>query len=109
MVTKRPERRVEPLPEGFNIHSPMVQLLVSMLDRLKARHSYTVSGLHNIPQGPCLIVVNHSLATYDVMMFTGIQEAWAIPQRARGQAAVSGAGRCTVMTFLGGVMAFTGG
>ena len=49
MVTKDPNDGLEPLPEGFNIHSPMVQLLVSM-PTAKGATFLTVSGLHNIPK-----------------------------------------------------------
>lgn len=32
-------------------------------------HGYQAKGLENIPEGPCIIALNHSLATYDVMLF----------------------------------------
>lgn len=39
---------------------------LSITDFLSAYHNYSVVGLENIPQqGPALIVINHSLATYD--------------------------------------------
>ena len=59
---------LEPLPDGLDMHSPLMQVLVSVLDKLQSRHSYQVHGIEHIPKGRCLIVVNHSLATYDVML-----------------------------------------
>ena len=43
--------------------------LLYSLKGLKLYHRYSVQGLENIPaKGPCMIVCNHSLITYDILM-----------------------------------------
>ena len=43
--------------------------LLYSLKGLKLYHRYSVHGLENIPaKGPCMIVCNHSLITYDILM-----------------------------------------
>jgi hypothetical protein len=101
---------LEPLPDGFNLHSPMVQFLISVLDRLRSRHSYKVTGLSNIPEGPCLIVVNHSLATYDVMLL--MQEIFErlgrYPRGLGDKRLFQVPGVAQLVSYLGGVMASHG-
>lgn len=59
----------EPLPEGFDPHGPLAQVAQTVLDGLRRRHQYDVVGAELLPRsGPCLLVVNHSLATYDILL-----------------------------------------
>ena len=45
-------------------------LLRPLLERLRDYHHYQVSGLEHVPShGAALIVFNHSLATYDIVLF----------------------------------------
>lgn len=62
-------KATEPLPEGFDPHGPVAQVAQTVLDSLRRRHHYTVVGDEHLPAtGPCLLVVNHSLATYDILL-----------------------------------------
>lgn len=58
----------EPLPPGFDPEAPGFQLLRSALNWAAERHQHRIDGLEHLPEGPCLLVVNHSLATYDILL-----------------------------------------
>ncbi len=48
---------------------PVFQAGMKIISFLKQYHRYDVHGLEKIPKsGPALIVINHSLATYDIIM-----------------------------------------
>ncbi|MCG8316108.1 MAG: acyltransferase family protein [Pseudomonadales bacterium] len=56
----------------FRYHEPhpvLVDRLYDVYDFVAKYHRHRVLGLHNVPTfGRCLIVVNHSFATYDIGM-----------------------------------------
>lgn len=75
-----PERSssAEPLPD--NPRSPVSPLLVErfrpVVQALRAYHRHRAIGLEHIPRtGPGLIVLNHSLATYDGVLFCAAMHA----------------------------------
>ena len=102
---------LEPLPDGLDMHSPLMQVLVSVLDKLQARHSYQVHGIEHIPEGRCLIVVNHSLATYDVMllMLTIFERLGRLPRGLGDRRLFQLPGLSQLVSSLGGVLASQGG
>lgn len=55
----------------------MLERMQRVVPKLRAYHNHTVRGLENIPlEGPALLVINHSLATYDgVLLASVIYEA----------------------------------
>jgi 1-acyl-sn-glycerol-3-phosphate acyltransferase len=54
------------VPDGFDPDGPAALGIRAALKWLAARHQHRACGVENIPAGPCLLVVNHSLATYDI-------------------------------------------
>ncbi len=64
----RAPRANDTLPDGFNPHGPLTQVAQTLLDGLARRHRHSVLGVETLPPGAFLLVVNHSLATYDILM-----------------------------------------
>lgn len=54
--------------DGLDYESPLALAARAVLGALARRHDHRVVGMDNIPEGRCLLVVNHSLATYDVFL-----------------------------------------
>lgn len=47
-----------------------VRLVRPVFRAMRRLHDYSVEGLEHVPQhGPALVVFNHSLATYDILLF----------------------------------------
>lgn len=59
---------MEKPPPDFEQDAPVSLAVRAALGALARRHDHRVIGLENIPAGPCLLVVNHSLATYDILL-----------------------------------------
>ena len=98
----------EPLPEGFDPHGPLSQFALSVLDSLRRRHCHSVVGLENLPtEGPCLLVVNHSLATYDILMLsqTIYERLGRIPRGLGDKRLFQVPGLRQVVAYFGGVRA----
>ena len=48
----------------------LLDAVFSLLEPVKGYHGYEVEGVENIPKsGRCIVAFNHSLATYDIMLF----------------------------------------
>ena len=48
----------------------VLQTVFAIADKVGGYHSYEIEGLENIPKtGPCIVAFNHSLATYDIVLF----------------------------------------
>lgn len=66
------------MPNPPNLVSPqLVERAAPLMDALMRYHQHAVFGLENVPdEGPALMVINHSLATYDgLMLSTAIYRA----------------------------------
>jgi 1-acyl-sn-glycerol-3-phosphate acyltransferase len=51
-------------------HTALVHSFFATMRFLNMYHRYSVAGTERIPkEGPALLLVNHSLATYDILMF----------------------------------------
>jgi len=98
---------LEPLPRGFDPHSPTAQLAHTVLDGLARRHKHRVVGLENIPAGPCLLVVNHSLATYDIMLLSHAvyEKHGRMPRGLGDKRLFQVPGLASLVRYFGGVMA----
>lgn len=60
-------------PRGSNvdneINDTLMRTLIPFAEALAVYHQHKIVGLRNLPkQGPALIVSNHSLATYDIVL-----------------------------------------
>ena len=54
---------------GFDVNLDVIRKLEPVLRMLREYHRHDVQGLHHIPKrGRALIVINHSLATYDISL-----------------------------------------
>ena len=50
----------------------VINKMLIAVQSMRHYHRHEIRGLHHIPSnGPVLLVVNHSLATYDIMLLTG--------------------------------------
>ncbi|MFT7624939.1 MAG: 1-acyl-sn-glycerol-3-phosphate acyltransferase [Myxococcota bacterium] len=56
------------MSQTFDPEAPLSLAIRGALGALANRHSHQVIGLEHVPDGPCLLVVNHSLATYDIAL-----------------------------------------
>lgn len=57
------------IPKHDDIDHDMVSLILPVLDVLRLYHRHSVEGLEHVPsKGRALLVVNHSLATYDITL-----------------------------------------
>lgn len=55
------------------INHDAIHGLLPWIQAIRGYHQHTASGLQNIPQKRCLLLVNHSLATYDIaLLFAAI-------------------------------------
>lgn len=71
-------RAVQDIPE--KVPEATEALLRPILERLRDYHHYRVQGLEHVPShGAALIVLNHSLATYDIILFGA--QVYAAKQR----------------------------
>lgn len=69
MILKCIERVGSPVQKGGSppMESDVIKLLLPVLNSIRQYHRHEVVGMENIPdQGSALMVVNHSLATYDI-------------------------------------------
>jgi 1-acyl-sn-glycerol-3-phosphate acyltransferase len=57
------------------MNESVYQILDPLMKKLRAYHQHTVVGMSHVPKaGRALVVVNHSLATYDIgLLFSAIQ------------------------------------
>ena len=47
-----------------------VEAMIPIADKIRRYHKHRVVGIKSIPKtGPAIIACNHSLATYDIMLF----------------------------------------
>ena len=47
----------------------LLDIILAIANPLRAYHKHVTHGMANIPEvGPCILVVNHSLATYDIAL-----------------------------------------
>lgn len=59
----------QPKLPGEVMSDRWLAVLKPLITSLQAYHQHRVMGMHQIPtQGPVLVVVNHSLATYDIFL-----------------------------------------
>ncbi len=92
-------------------NAPQLRAGLAVVDALTRYHRHSVVGLENVPvSGPVLLVVNHSLATYDIALLTGaIFRATGRPPRGLGDRAMfEGPDRGRIARSLGFVQASPG-
>jgi 1-acyl-sn-glycerol-3-phosphate acyltransferase len=57
------------MPIKKHMDKKKIKTLASIFEPVQAYHKHEVHGIENIPdKGPCILVVNHSLATYDITL-----------------------------------------